>query len=119
MLGPNSTDAYVRAMFGERARHVPAWMWIQDGGDGTVSFVGSSRVTEPAHPLRYGSRRTHQFVVGELIVRPTRIVLATDAHTGDGLAHLVTQVPWESDFRAPDGEVLWVSRHGVPTELGH
>ncbi len=41
------------------------------------------------HPLRYGSQRTHQFAVGEIIVRP-HFVLATDTLRGTGVAGLVT-----------------------------
>lgn len=78
-----------RVMFGDNARHVPGWMYVQDQGDGTVSFVGSSRVKDAPHPLRYGSDRTHQFFVGELIVRP-HLVIATDALRGTGLAGLAT-----------------------------
>lgn len=77
-----------RVLYGENARHVPAWLYVQDQGDGMVSFVGASKV-EPGqpHPLRYGPERTHQFVVGELIVRP-QLVVATDALRGMGLSAL-------------------------------
>jgi hypothetical protein len=86
-----------RLMFGENARHVPAWLYVQDAGNGVVTFVGSSSVTgtphpRPAagpHPLRYGSDRTHQLVIGELIVRP-HLVVATDTLKGIGLPGLAT-----------------------------
>lgn len=78
----------VRILFGDNARHVPAWMYIQDQGDGTVTFAGSSRLACTRHPLRYGSDRTHQFMVGEIVVRP-HMLLGTDALRGQGLAHLV------------------------------
>lgn len=64
-------------------------MYVQDVGDGIVSFVGGSRVGEAAHPLRYGSDRTHQLVVGEIVVRP-HFVVATDTLRGMGLAGLAT-----------------------------
>ncbi|MGW1007505.1 hypothetical protein [Streptomyces sp. NPDC002520] len=76
------------------ARHVPAWMYVQNQGDGLVSFVGASRVpagSEP-HPLRYDSSRTHQLVVGELIVRP-HYAIGTDVLRGQGLGGLATQSP--------------------------
>lgn len=79
---------YTRVMYGERARHVPAWLYVQDVGAGVVSFAGASRVDSKAHPLRYGSERTHQFIVGELIVRPHQVI-ATDALRGTGLEGLV------------------------------
>jgi hypothetical protein len=74
------------------ARHVPAWMYVQTAADGTVSFVGASRINQPVHPLRYGSDRTHQLIVGELIVRP-HYVVGTDVLRGRGLGGLATQHP--------------------------
>jgi hypothetical protein len=80
---------YARVFFGENAVHVPAWMYVQNQGQGVVSFVGGSRTPAAAHPARYGSERTHQLIVGELLIRPHAIV-ATDALRGMGLASLVT-----------------------------
>jgi hypothetical protein len=85
-------DGYTRAMFGEHARHVPVWLYVQDAGSGVVSIVGGSRPSGEdleRHPLRYGSERTHQLIVGELIVRP-HLVVASDAARGSGLAGLST-----------------------------
>lgn len=77
-------------LYGQDARQVPAWMYVQDQGNGVVGLVGSSRTPDGApHPLRYGSQRTHQFIVGEIIVRPA-FVIATDALIGMGLAGLAT-----------------------------
>src|SRR4051794_623381 len=85
------TDAALAGLrLDPHARHVPAWMYVQRVGDGTVSFVGSSRVSTPAHPLHYGSTRTHQFVVGELVVRP-HFVVGTDALRGQGLGGIAAQ----------------------------
>ncbi|WP_446046025.1 hypothetical protein [Streptomyces olivaceus] len=92
-------------------RHVPAWLYVQDQGDGTVSFVGSSRVPGGgAHPLRYGSDRTHQFLVGELLVRP-HYALDTNVLRGQGLGGLVTQHPDLGRF-LQDGEIL-LNPHGL------
>lgn len=77
-----------RLMYGENARHVPAWLYIQDGGNGMVSFVGASN-TGGQHPLRYGSDRPHQFIVGEIVVRP-HLVIATSSLRGHGLSALAT-----------------------------
>lgn len=86
-------------------RQVPGWLYVQDQGDGTVSFVGSSRVPGGgAHPLRYGSDRTHQFLVGELLVRPD-YALDTNVLRGRGLGGLVTQDHDLSRF-LQDGEIL-------------
>lgn len=78
---------YVKAVLGENAIHVPAWLYVQDQGDGVVAFVGASRAPHP-HPLRYGSERTHQFVVGEIVVRP-HTVIGTDVLRGSGIASLL------------------------------
>jgi len=83
---PDDVD-YARILFGRYAVHVPAWLYVQHQGDGTVLFVGASKVPDLAHPLRYGSDRTHQFIVGEVIVRPHRVV-ATDALRGSGVSFL-------------------------------
>jgi hypothetical protein len=80
-----------RVMFGQHAIHVPAWLIVQDQGEGLVAFVGSSRLPVTNHPLRYGSERTHQRIVGEIIIRPHE-VRGTDARRGDGLSGLAGDV---------------------------
>lgn len=80
---------YVKAMLGEHARHVPAWLYVQDQGSGVVAFTGASSVQNGGlHPLRYGSERTHQFIVGEIVVRP-HFVVATDMLRGAGINGLL------------------------------
>jgi hypothetical protein len=101
-----------RVLYGEHARHVPAWLYVQDNGPGGVTFVGASNVTGThrtdqaagPHPLRYGSERTHHLIVGEIIVRP-HLVIATDALRGMGLSALATH---DHDIEAMlrDGEKL-------------
>lgn len=84
-----TTVDYTAALFGQNAVHVPAWLYVQDGGAGVVSFVGASRIADiGAHPLRFGSERTHQLVIGELVVRP-HCVTGTDALRGEGLGSLM------------------------------
>lgn len=78
----------IRHLLGENAKHVPCWMYVQDQGEGLISFVGASSVKDGIHPLRYGSQRTHQLIVGEMVARP-HFVIATDALRGSGLAGLV------------------------------
>jgi len=91
-----------RVMYGENARHAPAWMYVRDGGQGIVSFVGSSRVRGD-NPLTYGSGHWSRqregdpsyfplrFMVGEIIVRP-HILIGTRSteYTGMGLGGLAT-----------------------------
>lgn len=87
-----------RVMYGIDARHVPAWLYVQDQGPGTVSFVGASRTPGQDNPLTYGSGHyehgarpawTHHFVVGEIIVRP-HLVIGTNALRGESLSGLAT-----------------------------
>ncbi len=101
---------YGKLLFGENAVHVPNWMWVQHQGPGIVSFVGASKVEPDAqHPLRFGSPRTHHFVLGELLVRP-KFVVGTDALRGHGLAGLFSAGP----FAALD----LVERGGAEVLLG-
>lgn len=94
---------YATAIYGENARHVPCWMYVQDAGDGIVCLAGASRVVG-AHPLRYGSERTHQLIVGEIIVRPHRVI-ATDVLRGYGVSALLTDAPDIAAMLA-NGEML-------------
>jgi hypothetical protein len=97
-------ETAIRIMHGENARHIPMWMYVQDAGHGIVSFVGASRTGQDVHPARYGSQRTHQFILGELVIRP-HLVIATDTLQGMGLAGLATN---HHDLRdmMTDGELL-------------
>jgi hypothetical protein len=90
------------------ARHVPAWMYVQDAGDGVVSFVGASRVPQQvgAHPLRYGSERTHQLIVGEVVLRP-HYALGTDALIGVGLGGIAGRGFHDLDGLLDRGELLF------------
>jgi hypothetical protein len=94
----------VRVMFGENAVSAPAWMYVQGMDDGTVGLVGASRIDSGAHPLRYGSDRAHQLIVGEIIVRP-RVVVATDALRGHGANGLFLG-PHGTALADPDNDVL-------------
>jgi hypothetical protein len=88
-----------RVMYGPDARHVPAWLYVQDQGPGMVSFVGASMTRGQDNPLTYDSghhvrgvyepRWTHHFIVGEIIVRP-HLVIGTNALRGTDLAGLAT-----------------------------
>ncbi len=83
-------DYMTRAMFGANAVHVPMWMWVQHTDNEVVTFAGASRVrgAHGAHPLRYGAGEAHQFILGEVIVRP-HLVFATDAYRGHGISGLL------------------------------
>lgn len=80
---------YAKVMFGENAHHVPAFLYVQAAGDGSVSFVGGSKLPAGCvHPLHYGSERTHQLIIGEIVVRPHQVI-ASDAGRGDGIGSLL------------------------------
>jgi hypothetical protein len=81
-----------RMLYGQDARHVPAWLYVQNQGSGLVSFVGASAAKDSSgvHPLRYQHPDyEHVFVVGEIIVRP-HLAIATNALAGSGLGGLAT-----------------------------
>jgi hypothetical protein len=112
MTDARPTDDSITALRGDpHAVHVPAWMWVQQAGpDGSVSFVGSSRIagSGESHPLRFGSDRTHQFVPGEFFWRP-HWALGTDALRGRGLGGLATAFHGHPDDLAAyldQGELL-------------
>lgn len=96
------------------------WLYVQEQGThGLVSFVGSSRAplnTLPAeaHPFRFGSQRTHQFVVGDITFVP-QLVIGTDMLRGRGLAGLATD---DHDFERmlQRGEVI-LDETGAVTEI--
>jgi hypothetical protein len=88
MFGQETDDMFTKAMFGQHARHIPMWMKVQDQGDGTVIFAGSSK---KGTPIRYGSNRTHQLILGEMIVRP-HLVCASDEFKGCGVDGLLTEM---------------------------
>jgi hypothetical protein len=98
-------QAVLQALLGENARQGTGWLYVQEQGDGLVSFVGAAR-EQPArpHPLRYGSDRTHQFVLGQVILRPS-LVIATDTLRGRGLSGLTTG-PHDLKGMLADGEIL-------------
>ncbi len=91
---------------------------VQDQGPGVVSFVGASRIDkdhipsrnipgnreEPGHPLRYGSKETHQLIVGDLIVIP-KVVIGSNKFTGHGLAGLATSALGDPDGWT-DGNII-------------
>jgi len=77
---------FIKEMLSKDARCVNMWMKVQDQGEGVISFVGASRSID----LRYGSKKTHQLIIGEIIVTP-RLVIASDDFRGVGLAGLATE----------------------------
>jgi hypothetical protein len=81
-----SKDLYTRAMFGENAVHVPVWLKVQDMGPNGVLFVGASRLQD----MRFKSNKSHQLIIGEIIVRP-HVVVESNAFQGYGAQGLITE----------------------------
>lgn len=94
-----NTEDQLRLMFGQYTIHVPMWMVVQDQ-DPVVTFVGASRDLR----LRYGSERTHQLILGEMVIRP-HVVIATDHYTGTGLSGMVNHGPQINEW-VKHGEVI-------------
>lgn len=105
-----------KIMYGQHAVHVPAWFYVQGGSkqQDTVVIMGASKV-EPDNPLRFGSTMIHQFVLGEIIVRP-HLVVETDRLKGTGAASLLTSGwhVWSQD-RFEGGNIIIDNR---PTRKG-
>lgn len=80
-----NTDCYSKMMFGENAIRIPIRMIVQNHGKGVVSFIGAVKNEE----LRFGSKTSHQFILGDAVIRP-HLVMATKHLEGTGLAGIVT-----------------------------
>ena len=94
-----------RVMYGENARHVPAWAYVQRHGPSVVGLVGASAVADGTpHPLLYGSGWQHVFVVGEVVVRP-HVAIGTNALTGHGAGSLYLG-PHDFGEMLADGKLL-------------
>lgn len=91
------SDPFTKAMFGQHAVHIPMWMKVQQSSN-TVVFVGASKTLD----LCFGSERTHQLILGELIVRP-HLVLGSDAFIGHGLSGLARECDIEKWL---DGDLI-------------
>jgi hypothetical protein len=59
-------SGYTQAMFGKYAHQVPCWPYVQKQSNEVVTLVGASKSLN----LCYGGELTHQFISGEIIVRP-------------------------------------------------
>lgn len=97
-------DHMLKALLGQNAVRSGSWLYVQDAGERRVSFVGGASVPEGPHPFRFGSERTHQFVTGEVLVRP-QLVLATDSLRGMGLSGILS-IGHRTDVMLADGEVI-------------
>ncbi len=91
MLDPATSEAYLKAMFGENARKAAGWLVIQDAGtteDGKPIHLIAGVVTGD---LRHDGAEgfTHEMVVGEVVIRPHR-AHAGNNYRGCGVSALLT-----------------------------
>lgn len=95
-------------MYGINARHVPAWMVVQNQGENlgvTVALASKS------YDLLYGTTDTHVLILGEVIVRP-HIAVASNDFVGHGIQGFWTHNPSAEEWLA-NGKVLIHSDRGI------
>jgi len=79
-----NVEGYVKALFGVHAIHAPVKLVVQEANEGLYVAV---LVTDT--DLSFGSEKTHQLILGDVVVRP-HIVVETNAFRGHGLTSLAT-----------------------------
>jgi hypothetical protein len=98
---------YIKAMFGENARHLPMQIIFQDSGSqngvALAAFVGMSPngMSNAAREKGF----THELLVGDMVLRPRR-TFGDNNHVGNGLAGLVTSgalFPHDWEYELVDG----------------
>ena len=102
--------AMIKAYFGINAIHIPLNLVIQAQGEVNgqflVTVVGQSSVAAgQQHPLQFGSKRIHQLVLGDAIIRP-RLVLDSDHFQGAGLGGLLKDMTPDNWIDNPHGILL-------------
>lgn len=81
-------DPYIRALFGANAIHVPFNCIVQaDMQHNTVSAVVVVGGTPQIKDYLFGSKMTHQLILGDAVIRP-RLVFESDHLRGVGFAGL-------------------------------
>lgn len=95
-------DPYIRTMFGENAVHCGFNMIVQDAGEGKVITVGQA---SNGNDLRFGSKRTHVLLMGDLVFRP-HLVCATDSFRGHGLTGLLKEGFNTPEKWIDDGDIV-------------
>lgn len=76
---------YTKVMFGCNAVHLPFHGVVQ-AADGNVSLM---LFATPLKNIRFGSKMTHQFVMGDMIIRP-HVVYESQHLVGMGAAGIIT-----------------------------
>lgn len=76
-------DPFVKAMFGCYSMQVPINIIVQKHNDIVCSIIGQSNSI-----LAYGSKMTHQLIMGDAVIRPHAII-ESNAFRGYGSAGLM------------------------------
>ncbi len=86
-MSAEDDQAYIRMMFGSNAVFCGFNYIVQEVEDGKVLIVAQSTSRTAAHPLRFGSKRTHVMAMGDVVFRP-HIVLGSDKLQGRGMTSI-------------------------------
>jgi len=81
----DDTNAYMKALYGQHAIHIPLNLIVQ-AMDGTGTVTGVFQ-TKSGVPLLFGSKKTHQLVIADVILRP-QLVTESNDFQGRGLSSL-------------------------------
>lgn len=84
-------DPYIQAMFGCHAIHSPMNFIVQAyEEDGVFLAVAQARVNKSLFKrLTFNSRRTHQMIIGDIVLRP-QLVIESDHLRGCGISGILT-----------------------------
>lgn len=77
-------DEMTREMYGRHSIHIPLNLIVQKmDGDKVIGVFQTSA----GLPLLFGSKMTHQLVMGDMVLRP-HLVMQSNAFRGDGFSGL-------------------------------
>jgi len=101
-------EIYIRAMFGEKAVHLPLNFILQNPDESTLVGVVQCRLNpQTLKRLVKGSQKTHQLILGDAIIRP-RIIAESNHLRGVGLAGIMTSSDgWDMQAWAEKGKLLF------------
>jgi hypothetical protein len=110
---------YTRMLFGDQAVYAKTHLIVQKGDNEghTVAIAALSR-SEGQHPLLFGSTKTHQLVVGELIVVP-KLVMESNHLQGSGMSHMFTFGLGDAEGWQEHGSVRFIRDQRKVDILGH
>ncbi len=81
-------DPMTRAMFGQHAIHIPINIIVQRTDDEKEGRIIGVFQTSSGEPLLFGSKKTHQLIMGDCVIRP-HLVAESDAFIGHGISGIM------------------------------